>query len=395
MLPRDVLSHILAPQGIFVVTTGQDEVGQFLAKRYGTLDSGEIRERFLERLDRIASARVLLLGVPMDIGAGFERGAFKGPLGVRSQLLAKAGLYDRLEAAGVLDIGDVRVNPSLLTDDMLSAETRDAVRKARWPALDASTELPVSPLSILERAMSEIAAIAPRAKIHLVGGDHSMSMISTQALARATRNAGRTLGVVHFDAHTDLLKERDGIRCSFATWAHHANIAIGRGGRLQQLGTRISGRTRAFWESTEQVRQYWADEIADRGTPAVLDELVANLERAGVRELYISNDVDGTDPRWVAATGTMVKGGMHPTFVSAAIERLGRAFDVIGADVAELAPPLKWHVRGEPARSNQTSAHYTLAQLDALLGEPGRFAGEIAIPEPATEEEVWSLPPYA
>jgi agmatinase len=240
-----------------------------------------------------------------------------------------------------------------------------------------------------------IAELAPAARVHLIGGDHSMSMVSSGVLARAPRNQAHTLGVVHFDAHTDLLAERDGIRCSFATWAHHANLAIGRGARLQQLGTRISGRTREHWEETCQVRQFWADEINARGTAPVLDELVGNLLRAGCKELYISNDVDGTDPRWVAATGTMVRGGMHPEFVSAAIERLGRDFQVLGADVAELAPPLKWHIKGEPARSNQTAAHYTLRQLDALLGEPGRLGGEIPIPEPASDEDVWNLPPFA
>ncbi len=394
------LGHILQPQGIKVVTTGADEIGRFLEQRYGTVDPAVIDARWRETLECLPRARVVLLGVPMDIGAGFERGAFKGPLGIRSQLLHVPGLYGRLEGAGVLDIGDVRVNPSLFTDDMLSQTTLEAVRAARWPAGSpgadgrASAELPVSPLSILERALELIAALAPESRVHLIGGDHSMSMISTGVLARSPANAGKTLGVVHFDAHTDLLAERDGIRCSFATWAHHANLAIGRGGRLQQLGTRISGRSREHWEATCEVRQFWADEINSRGAESILDELCGNLGRAGVRELYISNDVDGTDPRWVAATGTMVKGGMHPEFVSAAIDRLGRELQVVGADVAELAPPLKWHIRGEPARSNQTSAHYTLRQLEALLGRPGLFAGEILIPEPASEEEVWDLPPY-
>jgi hypothetical protein len=85
---------------------------------------------------------------------------------------------------------------------------------------------------------------------------------------------------------------------------------------------------------------------------------------------------------------------MHPTFVSDAIVRLGKEFDLVGADVTELAPPLKWHVRGEPARSNQTTAHYALLQIDALLREPGRFGPAIPIPEPATEDEVWRLPSY-
>lgn len=384
--PIEVLERLLQPQGIKIVTTGADELGSFLEKRYGSLDSARIAERWRENLARIAQARVVFLGVPMDIGAGFERGAFKGPLGIRSQFL-RADLYPQLEAAGVIDIGDVRVNPALLSDDMLDAKTIESVRRAR----DQVGDLPVSPLSILDRALLAIAEINPRARVHLLGGDHSMAMVSSLHLAARFPN----LGVVDFDAHTDLLRERDGIRCSFATWAHHANEAIGRGGRLQQLGIRISGRTRAEWEHECEVRQYWCDEIEARGSTAIQDELCANLTRAGVTELYISNDVDGTDPRWVAATGTMVRGGMHPEFVSSTIAVLGERFQVVGADVAELAPPLKWHIPGEPARSNQMAAHYALVQCAALLGERGRFVDAMPIPAPATDEQVWALPPYA
>ncbi|MFO0617294.1 MAG: arginase family protein [Polyangiaceae bacterium] len=386
------LRQILAPQGIKVVSTGADELGAYVEKRYGSLDPKEVERVWSANLEKIARARVVLLGVPMDIGAGFERGAFKGPLGVRAQLLAREGLYDRLESAGVVDIGDVRVNPSLITDDLLNDAAIARVLRARG---QEGRDLPVAPLSILARALRVIEDLNPDARVHLLGGDHSMSMVLGRHLARSPRNADHTLGVVHFDAHTDLLNERDGLECSFATWAHHVNQAIGRGQRLQQLGTRISGRTRAEWERDADVRQFWCDEIAERGTAAILDELTENLRRAGAREIYISNDVDGTDPRWVAATGTFVRGGMHPDFVAAAIDRLGREFTVVGADVAELAPPLKWHVPGEPARSNQTSAHYTLGQIDALLGGGSDLRREIAIPAPATDEQVWTLPPFA
>jgi agmatinase len=386
------LGQILQPQGIKVVTTGADEIGQFLLARYGAVEPAAVERRWREILGRIPAARVILLGVPMDIGAGFERGAFKGPLGVRSQLLSRSGLYDRLEQAGILDIGDVRVNPSLLSDDLLHEDTLRAVRRDRWGAAAERGGLPVAPLSILERALHLIRQLNPAARVHLLGGDHSLTWVPIQVLCAS---GGPPLGVVHFDAHTDLLERRDGIRYSFATWAYHANDAIGRGGRLQQLGTRISSRRREEWEQELSVRQFWSQEILARATGDLLDELVANLRRAGVGRVYITNDIDGTDPRWGAATGTLVQGGMTPDFVRAAIARVGREFPVVGADVTELAPPLKWHVRGEPARSNQLAAGYVAAQLEALTGRPDTLTAAIPIPEPATEAEVLDFPPYA
>ncbi len=384
-------SQILQPQGIKVVTTGSDEIGEFLQRRYGSVEPAQIQQRWQSILEGIPTAKVIILGIPMDVGAGFERGTFKGPLGIRSQFLAKKDLYQRFEEAGVIDIGDIRINPSLISDDLLNEKTIGDVRRAR----EIDEPLPVSPISILEAVLPMIHEINPSAKVHMLGGDHSFSKIPVKYLATPPNNSDQSLGVIHFDAHTDLLKERDGLCDSFGSWAYWANEWIGRGGRLQQLGTRISGKTREHWESTLGLRQFWSNEISARGTQAIMDELVNNLQRAGVLSVYISNDVDGTDPRWVASTGTMVRGGMKPSFVDATIRRLAREFDVVGADITELSPPLKWHVRGEPTRSNQMAAHYTVNQIEALLGRSGLFKNPIPIPRPATEKQVWNLPPLA
>jgi agmatinase len=388
----DVLSRILQPQGIKVVTTGTDEIGAYLAQRYGSTRMDVVERRWKRDLGGIADARVVVLGVPMDAGAGFERGAFKGPLGIRSQWLATQGLYAQMSARGVVDIGDVRVNPSVITDDLLNTATIQNIRAARG---QTGTGLPVAPHSILHLALQLISKINPRARVLLLGGDHSLSWIPVRLRARARSGPTASIGVVHFDAHTDLLKERDGLCCSFATWAYWANDAIGRGGRLNQLGTRISGHTRAYWERTLDVRQFWSEDIAKRTSRDVVSQVVSNLRKANVQQVYISNDVDGTDPRWVAATGTMVRGGMTPHFVHDVIESLGQEFTVVGADVVELAPPLKWHVPGEPARSNQVSARYALAQIDAMLAAPNTLARFLSIPAPASEKQVWSLPPFA
>src|SRR5262249_12352584 len=159
--------------------------------------------------------------------------------------------------------------------------------------------LPVAPLSILERALNLIHQINPGARVHLIGGDHSLTWVPIKVLARREDRPGE-FGIVHFDAHTDLLERRDGLPYSFATWAYHANDAIGRGGRLQQLGVRISGRSREEWERELCLRQFWSQEILDRGTEDVIAELLSNLRRAGVQRVYITNDIDGTDPRWAA-----------------------------------------------------------------------------------------------
>jgi agmatinase len=131
------------------------------------------------------------------------------------------------------------------------------------------------------------------------------------------------------------------------------------------VGIRASGRPREHWESTLGVRQFWASDVAARGE-AVIDEIVTHLQTRGVRQLYFSNDIDATDCAFAPATGAPEPGGLTPGFVVHLIERLGHAFDLVGADLVEVAPPV-----GAPSDSEKTVAvgvGYLAASLRALLG---------------------------
>ena len=382
----DTLAMILAPQGIKTVTTGGDEIARFLQARYGSLKEEAVQAVWRRQLERLTAAKVVMLGVPMDAGAGFERGSFKGPLALRTKLLHDKKVWEAMEAAGVVDVGDVRINPHLISDDTCSPELVADVREARgW----GGATLPVSPHSILNLALWTIGKINPGAKVLVLGGDHSISRVPVEVLMR--HSATKDLGVLHFDAHTDLLSRRDGMTHNFATWAYWANEQIGRGGRLQQVGLRVSGREKAYWEETLGLKQFWAKEVME-DPEAVAAAVVENLQNAGVKRLYISNDIDATDPRWAASTGTMEHGGLSPQVVRMLIQRVSEPFEVVGADVVEVAPPLKWHVPGEPARTIATACGYVLAQVDAMCGT--QLQEMIPVPEPASQAQVSGVPPW-
>ena len=261
---------------------------------------------------------------------------------------------------GVVDLGDVRVVPQLLHDEMCSPAQLARSRRALYG--DASVALPVSPLSIEERVLDLVLQLAPEAAPLVLGGDHSVAWPLTAALHRARPG----FGIVQPDAHTDLLEERLGVRYCFATWSFHANELIGRGGKLVQVGVRVSGKTQAYWESTLGVRQFWADTIA-ADPAAAMDAILDAVKASGARGVYLSNDIDGTDPRFAASTGTPEPGGPDPTFITSLIERLGREVGLVAADLAEVAPPL-----GDDAARRttmETSVRYLFASVDALLSE--------------------------
>ncbi|HEX4509315.1 MAG TPA: arginase family protein [Burkholderiaceae bacterium] len=374
MTDLETLTALLRPAGggIYTVSTGRAEQRALQLRLYGAGDEAGIGERWRDALARVATARVAIVAVPSDTGAGLVRGAAFGPGALRAALLDRIPDFtERAARAGIVDVGDVFVVPQLLHDEMLSQQQIDATRAAIHPQLEAEArmQLPVSPLSAAQEVVSRLLAINPALKIFALGGDHSITWPVIAALAA---RRGRPFAIVHPDAHTDLLPARLGVKYCFATWAYHANEAIGRSQRLVQLGVRASGRPRAHWESTLGVKQFWADEIAVRGEAGALDDIVAHVRGLGVDGVYLSNDIDGTDGAVAPATGAPEGGGLSVAFMRDLIQRLGSETSLIGADLVEVAPTV-----GAPEGARRTvevGAAYVADSLAALLDPPERTA---------------------
>lgn len=366
--PLDELQALLRPAGggLYLVSTGRDAQLALQRRLYGAATDAEVATRFAEALAKLRTARGVVLGIPSDVGAGFQRGANLGPQAIRTAWLETTpDLRERLDAAGIVDIGDVFVVPQLLHDDMLSDAQLAATRRAIYPELPESVAatLPCGPLSIAERALSLVLAENPRIKPFVLGGDHSTAWPVVAALARAQQ---APWGIVQSDAHTDLLETRLGVRFCFATWSFHANDLVGRGGRLVQLGIRATRHDRGHWEGSLGVRQFWADEcLADPS--GAIDRILSHVRSLGLSGVYFSNDIDGTDERWADATGTPEPNGLEPEFLLEVIRRLGAEVGLLGGDVMEVAPPLR--PRADSAeRTVALAVRYLRATVHAALG---------------------------
>ncbi|TKC98800.1 arginase family protein [Polyangium fumosum] len=366
MTPIEELAILLRPAGggLHLVSTGRAEQLALQRALYQVASDEAVQAKHLEALARIPTARVVVLGVPSDVGAGFRRGANLGPQAIRARLLEEQPDFPlRAAERGVVDIGDVFVVPQLLSDDMLSEAQKAASRKALYPNVPAAVaeRLPVSPLSIAERALDLVFQMNPAVKPFVIGGDHSTAWPVAAALARVRPPAKERWGIVQPDAHTDLLPERLGIRMCFATWSYHANELFGRDGRLVQVGTRASRHERGHWEQGLGVRQFWADECLAK-PEATLDALLAHLKSHGVTGVYFSNDIDGTDERFADATGTPEPFGLEPDFVVELIRRLGREVGIVAGDVMEVAPVL-----GPSPESQRRTVGLAVRYLDETL----------------------------
>ena len=349
------LSDYLRPPGggIHTVSTGKAELE---AKTRAYLGEAAALDDWRACIRAALESRVVMLAIPSDTGAGIVRGAARGPEAIRAAL----------ERAPVPELGDVFCIPHLLDDEMLS----DAQRARCAEALYANSEFgtapwrPVSPLGMAQRVYALLNGLPRPPRVVMLGGDHTVTWAPMAELLSTDPSDNADIGIVHFDAHTDLLPARLGVNYCFATWAWHANQRLGGGERIIQLGIRASGHERGHWEQSLGVRQIWGDE-ARAMEPAALGALVVeHLKVRGLRRIYVTNDIDGTDAHWAAACGTPEPGGLRPDQVVAVYDALRDAgtFEFLGADVVEVAPGLSLDPAAS-ARTVETAAQYTQSSL--------------------------------
>lgn len=367
MKPLDELAVLLRPAGggVYVISTGKAEQEALQRTIYGVApnaDPAEIQAKWRSALERVQNATIAILGIPSDVGAGFLRGANMGPSAIRQALHADAAFTQSMSARGIVDIGDVFVVPQILHDDMLSAAQIKATRAAIYPG--RKEELPVSPLSIAERALDLLFAINPKIKPLLIGGDHSCAWPASISLSRHVKESW---AIVQIDAHTDMLEERLGIKYCFGTWSFHASKLFDRPDKMVQVGIRATRHERSHWENNYGIRQFWADECVAKPNESI-DAIVAHLKKTGAKCIYFSNDIDGTDEAFADATGTPEPNGLQPAMVTALIERLGKKFDVIAGDVMEVAPPIPRHPGGTK-RTVDLAVSYLKTTIDAMLSK--------------------------
>lgn len=336
---KDLLT--LPGNGVYTVHTGQEKKARLIKAYYGTNDLEKARPKWLKSLDELSPKKPWVIGIPSDNGGGIQRGANWGPLALRSELLSE---YKKF-----IDLGDVRVIPHLLHDKYLNAQTIKLCQKALYGRIN---KLPVSPLSITEKALSELYKSHPEAHILGLGGDHSTSYPLVKTWLESRRSLKKA-AVLHFDAHTDLLDRRLGIDICFGTWTYQILDMLKSRDHIVQVGIRSSGKDKKHWKKTLGVEQIWAQEILKDGIEKTYKKIALQYHKLGVEEIYISFDIDALDEKYAAATGTPEKAGLLPSDCAALIRMLAREFKISGADLMEVAP-FVWP-EGIPFRDQQAS----------------------------------------
>ena len=175
----EFLAGALRPAGggVHLVSTGLAEQRALQRQIYHLEEKdgdGEIEKVWRQAMERTYRGEVegFVLGVPSDTGAGFRRGANLAPAALRARRLA-AWPQHALAKDRFADVGDVRVIPQLLSEEMISSVQRHHACAALYG--DPAAPFPVTPLGICQSALRHLVSSESAAVPVLLGGDHSVS----------------------------------------------------------------------------------------------------------------------------------------------------------------------------------------------------------------------------
>ena len=169
-------------------------------------------------------------------------------------------------------------------------------------------------LDLIEKNVEEIYKDGKR--VFGIGGEHLVTLPEIKAVSKFYKD----LAVVHFDVHTDLREEYLGEEMSHSAVIRHISKIIGPE-NIKQIGIRSGMK-----EEWEFMKEHNTLIYEYSGLDALKD-----------KKIFVTVDLDVLDPSVLPGTGTPESGGMQFNELIGWFEYL-KDFDIIGADVVELAP---------------------------------------------------------
>jgi arginase len=269
------------------------------------------------RTSHSRTARVDVIGVPMDLGAS-RRGVDMGPSAIRY-----AKLYDRLRELGI---------PEVLDHGNLAVPIREGL-----DVKDSSAKY----FDVIERVCADVAQFVEDSVRNgglpiVLGGDHSIAMGTLAGLTRA-RNAAP--GLVWIDAHSDINNPQSspsGNVHGMPLWFALKN-GFAKPETTVQIGLRDVDEVERRLLRESGVRAFSMTDVDKLGMTRVMQETLAIV---GARPLHVSFDMDAIDPSEAPGTGTPVKGGLSFREAHLAMEMLYESSQLQSIEMVEINPIL-------------------------------------------------------
>ena len=268
-----------------------------------------------------ADHKVEIIPCPYDKTTSYGHGTDKGPEGV-------------IEASQELEFYDDECgyNPSTLgikTLEPLEMELQDKNTAEPFKALQ-----------------DKCADAYARAKFPIVlGGEHSLSLGPIKA---AFEKCGGKMTLLHFDAHADLRDQYldnpySHAAAIYQVYKHCPGI------KIVSVGIRNISEGEVKWLTEEKpdIRIFFArhemKNCFNEQMPWTENNVLHALRSFGNDDIYLTFDVDGYDSGIMPSTGTPEPGGLDWYTPLNIIREATKNFNLVGADVVELAPIDKLH----------------------------------------------------
>ena len=251
----------------------------------------------------------LVAGIPFDTGATFRVGARFGPSGIRenSLLLRPYNPAQDIEVfkyCSGIDYGDIPIVPGYLLESHKLIEEETA-------SLFQPNIVPI-----------------------FMGGDHSISL----PVLRSIKKKHGPVGLIHFDAHSDLWhgyydnKDTHGTPFRRAIEENLIDPSISC-----QIGLRgpLYDKNDFSMSKDAGLLSITGPELHSMGIQKALS-LVKN--RIGNKKAYLTFDIDFIDPAFAPGTGTPEAGGFTGYDAISFVRGL-KEINFIGFDMVEVMPP--------------------------------------------------------
>ena len=254
-----------------------------------------VRGPFLDRNwigqnENYETSDIIMLGMPFDGTVSYRSGSRFAPEQIR---LASWGLEDY----------SPRFNKYLQDVNFHDAGDLELPLGNTYKSLD-----------VIEQNVEDIYKDGKR--VFGIGGEHLVTLPEIKAVSKFYND----FAIVHFDAHTDLREEYLGEEMSHSAVIRHASKIVGPR-NIKQIGIR-SGMKEEFEFMKEN---------------DTLCCIYSDLDCLKGRKIFVTVDLDVLDPSVMPGTGTPESGGMQFNELMGWFDYL-KDFDIIGADVVELAP---------------------------------------------------------
>jgi agmatinase len=299
-----------------------------------------------------SESKIVFLPIPWDVTTSYQAGTSKGPSAIKN-------------ASPQIDFFDLDYNDTyscglfMKKEDpkikRLNTEGRKLAKKIIDAPVDASdnkfkrNKNLIKALAKVNEYSNQLNTwVYKEAKRLLdnnqipivVGGDHSTPFGAIKAYAEKYSD----IGVLHFDAHSDTRNAYMGFENSHASIMHNVMEKIPNISKLVQVGIRdFCEQEYNYTKKNKKIEVYFDQEIHKRKLNGetfakIAKEIVSHLPK----NIYISFDIDGLDPKYCPNTGTPVPGGLEYHEVTFIINEILLANKkIVGFDLVEVAPNQK------------------------------------------------------